>query len=100
MKQHPHIAIITAWYNGETVQFRSNTLNEWETLDNYTHGGWVPAFDPKYEYRIKPKTFTLVLNEDEMDALNKAIHYYKRAEGDDDSIDSLKAKHDEAEKNA
>lgn len=100
MKQHPHIDIITAWYNGATIQFRRDSMESWQPLNNYRVGCEAPAFDPKYQYRIKPKTFTLVLNEDEMDALNKAIHYYKQAEGDDDSIDSLKAKHDEAEKNA
>ena len=100
MKQHPHIDIITAWYNGETIEYRRAASERWKTLDRYRLQDIPPAFDPKYHYRIKPKTFTLVLNEDQIHTLKKSMHYYRRAEGDDNSIDGLYAKVNEAEKNA
>ena len=98
--QHPHIEVITAWYNGATIQFRRDSMESWQPLNNYRVGCEAPAFDPKYEYRIKPKTFTLVLGEEEMETLKDAVADYIDRNGVDDSIDALKAKIREAEKNA
>lgn len=100
MNKHPHIEIITAWYNGETIEYRRAVGERWATLDRYKLQDIPPSFDPKYHYRIKPKTFTLVLSEEEMETLKDATADYTDRNGVGDSIDALKAKIREAEKNA
>lgn len=103
MNQHPHIEIITAWYNGATIQIKT-TLPErpWVDVENYKtcDEDDTPKFLPSHTYRIKPKTYTLVLSEEEMETLEDAVADSIDRNGVDDSIDALKAKIREAEKNA
>lgn len=100
MNQHPHIEIITAWYNGASVEVENR--GNWYPVDDYKScdAENTPDFAPNVKYRIKPKTFTLALSEEQMETLNLAIADYIDRNGVDDSIDALKAKIREAEKNA
>jgi hypothetical protein len=97
--------LLTGWMNGQTLQSRSRNPAIARSE------GWrdVSAFDPKAsglslppgrEYRLKPKTFTLALDEQQMETLHMAIADYKDHSGMDDSIESLENAVDAAEAEA
>lgn len=67
--KHPHIEVITAWYNGAAVDYRKGDEREWVRLDDHVPGCIAPKFDPRYQYRVAPKTRTVELTEDEIETL-------------------------------
>lgn len=74
MKPHPHIEVITAYFNGEQIQFRRKPEEPWLTLGIRVHGEMLsahhPAFLPEHEYRVKPKlAYTLALTVDQFELL-------------------------------
>ncbi len=53
-KKHPHDAVIRAWLDGKTVQYKHG--GEWlDMLTQPGDGGTMPAFLIHREHRIKPE---------------------------------------------
>ena len=48
-KRHPHADVIHAYAEGAKVQYHSSLENKWRDVD------YPPSFNPKTQYRIKPK---------------------------------------------
>lgn len=101
MKTHPHIEIITAYYNGACLQVRSPDGQRWSDLPRYCpHGEDTPSFNPGYTYRVKPKVFPLLLNEDEMKEVKNLVAWANEENGRYSVRESLSEKIKEAEEKA
>lgn len=77
MNKHPHEEVILAYYRGEEIEWRmteGESWRRWRRIQPYPVDGviGVPAFKPKYQYRIKPqppKLHTVELTKQEIEAI-------------------------------
>ena len=51
--KHKHADVIHAWADGAEIQWRLGSFEEWRDLGSNPPAS--PAFNVKYEYRVKPK---------------------------------------------
>lgn len=70
MNKHPHEEVILAYYRGEEIEARSRNDGEWREVKRYNECSTsAPTFHSKAQYRIKPKTHTVELTQEEVEAL-------------------------------
>lgn len=54
--KHKHAEVIKAWADGEVIEWRPNSDDEWPTI--YETPSWYKG----YEYRVKPKENVVYFN--------------------------------------
>jgi hypothetical protein len=94
--------LLNAWMNGSTLQYRSRNpvlarSQGWRDIHPFDENATCLSLSPGFDYRIKPKVFTLVLDEQQMETLGRAIADYCDRNGTDDYIESLEKAAERAE---